>query len=152
MRLLLDHKHIKLKSHAKNPSSPLEAALFAGRETIAELLLNRKDLWSGAMTCSAIWETQNDGRARILRLILDVMKARSINYTHESRTLLRTAVEIGRTSIVEVLLERPDNNHHHRSYGCWDDTHLLVATMKEHHEMVRALLQRPDMPEKPYAA
>ena len=44
VELLLAHKRAKLKAHAGNPPSSLEAALLGGHETIAELPLSRKDL------------------------------------------------------------------------------------------------------------
>lgn len=145
VKLLLAHKRTKLKAHAGNPPSPLEPALLGGHERIAELLLSRKDLWPGAITYKTLSVAQQHGRARMLRLLLDAKQAMSVDYTHESRWLLRSAVAIGQTSIVEALLERPDNNPHHCYYGSSDDTHLLVATMKGHYDVVRALLQRPDI-------
>lgn len=145
VRLLLAHPRTKLKAQGKDPPSPLEAALFGGHETIAELILSRKDLWHGIITYSTIWDTQDHGRARMLRLLLDAMKAMHIDYTHECRWLLRTAVEIGQAPIVQVLLERPDNNPHYGSYTFYDNTHLLVATMNGYYEVVRVLLQRPDI-------
>lgn len=142
---LLVNPRAKLKVQGKDLPSPLEAALFGGHETIAELILSRKDLWHGIITHPTIWDTQDRGRARMLRLLLDAMTAMHLDYTHECRWLLRTAVEIGQAHIVEVLLERPDNHPHHGSYTFCENTHLFVATMNGCYQVVRVLLQRPDI-------
>lgn len=77
LELLLAHKRAKLKAHAGDQPSPLEAALLGGHETIAELLLSRKDLWPGAITYKTLWVAQYHGRPRMLRLLLDAKQAMS---------------------------------------------------------------------------
>ena len=77
VQLLFAHKRAKLKAHAGNPPSPLEAALLGGHETIAESLLSRKDLWPGAITYKTLWVAQYHRRARMLRLLLDTKQAMS---------------------------------------------------------------------------
>lgn len=127
-----------------NNATPLWWAAYKGEETVAKLLLSRKDVDVNNVnyTCNQtpLFEAAAMGHVEMVKLLISREDVDVNTCNSRGRTPLLVAAEIGYIAVVELLLTRKDVEADAKNLE--GDTTLLFAAKSGHDDILRQLLER----------